>query len=182
MAPPRKEIDTAALTEPAKNGASCEADRYTALTRRILDVVEREMDAVEDVLKQLGPADKAEAERSARTLASLARTMHEIAALARPEDITPPDDPDDNPVPRDIDALRDELARRIEALVAAEREREGAGSAALPADGIALLDKDFATYAHPHQLPPQRANSGGEWTTWLILGGRGAGKTRAGAE
>lgn len=28
-----------------------------------------------------------------------------------------------------------------------------------------------------HQLPP-----GGDWTTWLILGGRGAGKTRAGAE
>lgn len=28
-----------------------------------------------------------------------------------------------------------------------------------------------------HQLPPE-----GDWTTWLILGGRGAGKTRAGAE
>ena len=30
---------------------------------------------------------------------------------------------------------------------------------------------------HRHQWPPQ-----GEWNTWLILGGRGAGKTRAGAE
>ena len=29
----------------------------------------------------------------------------------------------------------------------------------------------------PHQLPPP-----GDWRTWLILGGRGAGKTRAGAE
>ena len=28
-----------------------------------------------------------------------------------------------------------------------------------------------------HQLPPE-----GDWTTWLILGGRGAGKTRAGSE
>jgi phage terminase large subunit-like protein len=28
-----------------------------------------------------------------------------------------------------------------------------------------------------HQLPPE-----GDWTTWLILGGRGAGETRAGAE
>ncbi len=28
-----------------------------------------------------------------------------------------------------------------------------------------------------HQLPPE-----GDWTTWVILGGRGAGKTRAGAE
>ncbi|MBY0422632.1 MAG: terminase family protein, partial [Parvularculaceae bacterium] len=31
--------------------------------------------------------------------------------------------------------------------------------------------------AHEHQKPPQ-----GDWTTWLLLGGRGAGKTRAGAE
>ena len=31
--------------------------------------------------------------------------------------------------------------------------------------------------AHDHQRPPD-----GDWTTWLILGGRGAGKTRAGAE
>lgn len=29
----------------------------------------------------------------------------------------------------------------------------------------------------PHQLPPA-----GDWRTWVILGGRGAGKTRAGAE
>jgi phage terminase large subunit-like protein len=29
----------------------------------------------------------------------------------------------------------------------------------------------------PEQLPP-----GGDWSTWLILAGRGAGKTRAGAE
>jgi phage terminase large subunit-like protein len=41
---------------------------------------------------------------------------------------------------------------------------------------------DFSTFAHPHQLPPARANGGDDWTTWLLLGGRGAGKTRAGAE
>ena len=35
----------------------------------------------------------------------------------------------------------------------------------------------FAFWAMPHQLPPP-----GEWRTWVILGGRGAGKTRAGAE
>lgn len=28
-----------------------------------------------------------------------------------------------------------------------------------------------------HQLPPE-----GDWKTWVILGGRGAGKTKAGAE
>ena len=37
-------------------------------------------------------------------------------------------------------------------------------------------------FALPHQRPPEFAQGGGPWTTWLILGGRGAGKTRAGAE
>ena len=32
-------------------------------------------------------------------------------------------------------------------------------------------------WARPQQLPPQ-----GDWSTWLIMGGRGSGKTRAGAE
>jgi phage terminase large subunit-like protein len=35
----------------------------------------------------------------------------------------------------------------------------------------------FEFWAHPHQLPPQ-----GDWRNWVCLGGRGAGKTRAGAE
>jgi phage terminase large subunit-like protein len=41
---------------------------------------------------------------------------------------------------------------------------------------------DFGEFAHSYQRAPKLANSGQEWTTWLILGGRGAGKTRAGAE
>jgi phage terminase large subunit-like protein len=36
---------------------------------------------------------------------------------------------------------------------------------------------DWGLSIHDHQLPPP-----GEWTTWLLIGGRGAGKTRAGAE
>lgn len=35
----------------------------------------------------------------------------------------------------------------------------------------------FEFWAHAHQLPPE-----GAWRSWVILGGRGAGKTRAGAE
>ncbi|WGW02507.1 terminase family protein [Tropicibacter oceani] len=35
----------------------------------------------------------------------------------------------------------------------------------------------FEFWAHEHQLPPE-----GDWRSWVILGGRGAGKTRAGAE
>src|ERR1044072_440576 len=44
------------------------------------------------------------------------------------------------------------------------------------------LTHDFAPFAHRHQRPPAAANNGGPWTTWLALGGRGAGKTRLGAE
>lgn len=35
----------------------------------------------------------------------------------------------------------------------------------------------FDFWALPHQLPPE-----GDWRSWVIMGGRGAGKTRAGAE
>ena len=36
--------------------------------------------------------------------------------------------------------------------------------------------------ARDDQWPPVRAQGGGAWTVWLIMGGRGAGKTRSGAE
>ena len=35
----------------------------------------------------------------------------------------------------------------------------------------------FEFWALEHQLPPD-----GDWRSWVIMGGRGAGKTRAGAE
>lgn len=41
---------------------------------------------------------------------------------------------------------------------------------------------DWALWAREDQLPPACAQGGGAWNTWLVLGGRGAGKTRAGAE
>ena len=47
---------------------------------------------------------------------------------------------------------------------------------------LSRLSHDFAALAHRHQRPPLLANNGGPWTTWLALGGRGAGKTRLGAE
>ena len=44
------------------------------------------------------------------------------------------------------------------------------------------FEADFPSLAHRHQEPPPFANGGRPWTTWLMLGGRGAGKTRLGAE
>ncbi|MGY6694802.1 MAG: DNA-packaging protein [Roseinatronobacter sp.] len=44
-------------------------------------------------------------------------------------------------------------------------------------EALAALPWLFEIWAAPHQLPPA-----GAWRTWVCLGGRGAGKTRAGAE
>jgi phage terminase large subunit-like protein len=54
--------------------------------------------------------------------------------------------------------------------------------AALAPPDVLLWSNDFPAYAHEHQMPPAFTCAGHPWTTWLILGGRGAGKTRAGAE
>ncbi|WP_456064405.1 DNA-packaging protein [Chachezhania sediminis] len=40
----------------------------------------------------------------------------------------------------------------------------------------------FEFWAMPHQLPPVSDMGREDWRSWVILGGRGAGKTRAGAE
>jgi phage terminase large subunit-like protein len=47
---------------------------------------------------------------------------------------------------------------------------------------MTFLNERWDVFAHAHQLPPVSAAHGGPWLTWLMIGGRGAGKTRAGAE
>ena len=49
--------------------------------------------------------------------------------------------------------------------------------AGLGDNALLALPWMFEFWALPHQLPPD-----GAWKTWVIMGGRGAGKTRAGAE
>ena len=41
-----------------------------------------------------------------------------------------------------------------------------------------VIIAEWVIWARPDQSPPEAA----EWSTWLVLGGRGAGKTRTGAE
>lgn len=54
--------------------------------------------------------------------------------------------------------------------------------AALTANELAALERDWQVWARDDQLPPWMARDGTDWRVWLVLGGRGAGKTRAGAE
>ena len=57
-----------------------------------------------------------------------------------------------------------------------ESERKEAIQALTPNQAEAFL-YDWPSHARPEQLPPP-----GDWHTWLILAGRGFGKTRAGLE
>jgi phage terminase large subunit-like protein len=57
-----------------------------------------------------------------------------------------------------------------------EEERTAALSS-LDLSAKAALKYHWAFWARPNQLPPE-----GDWITWLILAGRGFGKTRIGAE
>ncbi len=57
-----------------------------------------------------------------------------------------------------------------------EREREAALKS-LPPETRAYLAYHWPFWARPNQLPPP-----GDWLTWLVLAGRGFGKTRCGSE
>jgi phage terminase large subunit-like protein len=47
---------------------------------------------------------------------------------------------------------------------------------------IEFMLSDWLSWARPDQRPPELSQTGIAWTVWLVLGGRGAGKTRTGAE
>lgn len=62
-------------------------------------------------------------------------------------------------------------------LSSATQEAIDAFLGGLSNEALLALPWIFEFWALPHQLPPE-----GAWKTWVIMGGRGAGKTRAGAE
>jgi phage terminase large subunit-like protein len=62
-------------------------------------------------------------------------------------------------------------------LASARQDQVDAFLGGLSDQALLALPWLFEFWALPHQLPPE-----GAWRTWVIMGGRGAGKTRAGAE
>lgn len=62
-------------------------------------------------------------------------------------------------------------------LASAEPQEVDAFLGGLSDNALASLPWLFDFWALPHQLPPE-----GDWKSWVIMGGRGAGKTRAGSE
>ncbi|HEX5259436.1 MAG TPA: terminase family protein [Sphingomicrobium sp.] len=67
---------------------------------------------------------------------------------------------------------------QMAALKAASEEQQRRAMAGMSPEALLKLDSDFETWAHANQLPP----NGEGWRVWLMLAGRGFGKTRAGAE
>ncbi|MCT4332418.1 terminase family protein [Paracoccus sp. YLB-12] len=62
-------------------------------------------------------------------------------------------------------------------LASAAPEEVDAFLGGLSENALMALPWLFEFWALPHQLPPE-----GDWKSWVIMGGRGAGKTRAGSE
>lgn len=104
-------------------------EQRLALAERLMTGTEEALDAIKRVTAQINPNNPAEADASARSLANISRALREIAALTKTDEVTPPDDADDDPVPRDIDEFRNELARRIRGFIESRR----AGAAGIPA-------------------------------------------------
>ncbi len=74
-------------------------------------------------------------------------------------------------------SMRSAVCSGASLIASAKPEEQTAFLSELPGDVLRALPYLFDFWALPHQLAPQ-----GDWRTWLVLGGRGAGKTRAGAE
>jgi hypothetical protein len=118
----------AAPAAPPANASADEAELRRANAVHIQHTVATSLAAIDHILAKAGPADESGIERSARTLAAVARALQEMSAMTKPKDETPQDefDDEDDLLPRDIDDIRAELASRLHALIDAETGCNGA--------------------------------------------------------
>lgn len=127
----RGSIDTAAAKR------TLPASSRQVLIRKLERTVAREIGAIDARLRKYSVGDKGDSqgvdhERHAKALATLARTLRELAAIDRAEtpdrDITRADadraeDEEDDAFPRDADALRETLAQRLAQLSGGRKAR-----------------------------------------------------------
>jgi hypothetical protein len=119
-------LDLAEIAEAAAPALA--VVRHATLVERVRSAVEREIAAIEAVLLRVESAKlrSADAERAARTLASLVKTLREVAAMER-EDETESGRPD---AFSDIETFRRELADRLDRIRASQRPDDASGEAA----------------------------------------------------
>lgn len=124
LPPTMRLLTKATAMTPAAGGDAIE---------RIQRLVEKELAAEEAVRAGLetSPRPPAEAERTARTLATLTQTLHALQRLrsgltanigSNDDDDVPQDSMPRDLVPEDIDEFRRDLARRIDAFVASRTD------------------------------------------------------------
>jgi len=103
-----------------------------SLVRRMWRTAEAQVRDIEDrLMRNNQPPD--ERERDTRMLAVLVKTLRELSAFKETKAMQDKAE-DDDPVPRDIDEFRRELARRIRAFV---DERRAGGIPGPPEEGLA---------------------------------------------
>jgi len=97
------------------------------LIDRVGQAAEREITRIEVIIggNHVDPAQRTEAERRARTLASLARTLAALRQLRSDEQRRR--SRDDDAIPRDLDELRRALSRRLEQMVDGRAQLPAAG-------------------------------------------------------
>ena len=122
------QIETAAACRPeapqvaaGEDAPACGEGRDTAIVPRLQNAVARVVLAIETVAAKLTAeaTHPRELERAARALAALTRTLRELNGLLSQRQAAAADAHDDDDMPADIDAFRLDLARRIDAFVAA---------------------------------------------------------------
>jgi hypothetical protein len=98
-----------------------------ALIDRVRRSIEREITRIEVIVggHHVDPEQRTEAERRARTLASLTKTLAELRRLRADDELQRP--LDDDAIPRDLDEFRRALSRRLEQLVADAAQPAAAG-------------------------------------------------------
>ena len=105
---------------------------HVALIKRMIRAIEAELTQIETILLGAGagskPPPRSEAERRARTLASLARTLAEMRRLYADEHNRRPAHDDDSP--GDLDDFRRTLWKRLEAIASAASAASDAGDVA----------------------------------------------------
>jgi hypothetical protein len=102
---------------PSEATTAPDAADPASIAPRLQGAVARVLPAIETIIARLsaGPLQPRELEQTARALGALTRTLRELNALLaqhQTQAAVPYDD-----MPEDLDAFRDDLARRIDALL-----------------------------------------------------------------
>ena len=159
------------------------------MVRRLLEALDKRLTLLETRMApdaELGEAmhSAADLERDARSLTSLARLYAKLVELDdQTQDWRAGESDQEHAADRSSTMRTNSAAILRSALSASISQGTLQSIRFKPFRGRAQAPHyDFELWARDDQLPPRLDGGGEPWRVWLMLGGRGAGKTRAGAE